>query len=125
MHNTVSSPANVTASIERQPACLLLRIAGDFRLWNHPEREEELLKLLPQDVEVPGGHIVLSLQGITHIDSRGIGALVRVPIACTKRNLRLSVVLPSGLPGIAVTRTRIFSLWPQFENEVAALASAS
>ncbi len=110
--------------VERQPAFLLLRVKGDMRFWGHQEREDNLRDSLRSGLENPTGQLVLSLAGVTHIDTTGIAALVRVIHECAKHHVSLKVVMPPGLPGEALRRVRIFDAWPTFREEAAALNAA-
>ena len=109
------------ASLQRHSHCAVLRVSGDLRLWNHEPEEQEVLKLLPADMVLPGKRLVLGLAGLTHIDSLGITALVKIVILCTKNQVGVCTVLPGGAPGQALRATRIFESWPEFKSEDAAL----
>jgi anti-anti-sigma regulatory factor len=107
--------------LERHPRFLLLRISGDLRLWSHPHTEERLLGLLYAALEEKTERVLLSLRGLTLIDSLGIAALVRVPISCLRRSLDVKVVMPAGAPGEALKQLGIFWAWPVYEDEAAAV----
>lgn len=107
--------------LQRHSQCLVFRIVGDFRLWNHDDREHELITPLPAALEAPPPGLVLVLQGLTHIDSRSITALARVLTQCVDRGIEFAVVLPGGVPGDALKRIRVFDSWPQFKDEASAL----
>lgn len=103
--------------VERHPEFLLFRISGDLRLWNHSDREDKLVASFRSALEEPPTEVILSLLGVHHVDSRGIGALVRIPIECSKRRIALKVVLPAGVPGSALRRVKIFDFWPELPAE--------
>lgn len=105
---------------ERRPGCLVLRISGDLRLWNREEQQGVLLNQFADNVEPSTTHVVLSLHSLTHIDTKGINTLVRVLLQCLKREITPSIILPPGLAGDALRRTRIFGAWSKFEDEQAA-----
>ena len=109
------------ASLQSHDGCAVLRVVGDLRLWDHAGVEHEMLKLVPPDKPLPGNRLVLNLTGLTHIDSLGITALVKVVIGCVKREVGIGTILPSGTAGQSIRSTRIFAAWPEFENEDAAL----
>jgi hypothetical protein len=110
------------ANLERHPGSLLLRISGDVRLWTDESAERELLTLFPDDIKIPERRLILSAGGITHIDTRGIAALVRIVMVCAKRNACMRTVLPrNNAAGEAIRRTRIFAAWPEFRSEEDAL----
>ena len=67
--------------------------------------------------------LILSLGGITRLDTAGIRPLVRVVIECTKRNISPKVVLPAGVAGQALRQLHIFDAWPEFPDEVSAVKS--
>lgn len=104
-------------SLHRHTNCAVLRVSGDLRIWNHETDEQELLKLLPAGMTLPGNRLVLSLADVTHIDSLGITVLVKVVILCTKNHIDFCTVLPPGTAGVAIRSTRIFAAWPEFKNE--------
>lgn len=109
------------ATLQRYSRCAVLRITGDLRLWDHGDTEQKLLKLVPADMVFPGNRLILSLGGLTNIDSLGIAALVKVLIACVKKQVGLCTVLPGGSAGHAIRSTRIFAAWPEFDSEDTAL----
>ncbi len=84
-------------------------------------RQDHFVNLLRSSLETPRNEVILSLQGLTHVDTMGISALVRVPIECAKRSIGLKVVLPSGVAGLALESIRIFHAWPNFSDEASAL----
>jgi anti-anti-sigma regulatory factor len=99
----------------------VLRVSGDLRLWDRRGAEQELLKLLPDDAALPGNRLLLNLADLTHIDSLGISALVRVVIACVKKSVGVGTILPGGTAGHSIRSTRIFAAWPEFDSEAAAV----
>jgi anti-anti-sigma factor len=112
---------NIT--IETSPSMILLRLAGDLRLWGREEQEQNLTRAIRTVGEQLSGCLVLSLAGVAHVDSAGVGSLVRVPLECARQNVELLVVLPKGLAGEAIRRLRIFDPWPNFTDEATALNS--
>jgi Anti-anti-sigma regulatory factor (antagonist of anti-sigma factor) len=76
----------------------VLRVSGDLRLWDRRGAEQELLKLLPDDAALPGNRLLLNLADLTHVDSLGISALVRVVIACVKKSVGVGRSCPAALP---------------------------
>ncbi len=109
--------------LERSSQSLFVRIRGDVRLWNRPEAEQKLQDALRHSLESPAEQLVLNLREVTHIDSRGIGALVRVPVHCARNRISLKVILPGGGIGQALKTVRIFEGWANLSDEAAALAS--
>src|ERR1051326_493118 len=109
------------ATLHAQARCAVLRVSGDLRLWDHNDVAKELLKQLPTDMALPGHRLVLNIGELTHIDSLGIGALVKVVIACVKNNVGICTVMPGGAAGQSIRSTRIFAAWPEFASEEAVL----
>ena len=109
---------------EHFPDSLVLRLSGDLRLWGHAEEAGRLATVLSSTDTLPE-HVILNMSGVHHIDTTGIGSLVRVLIACTKRHVELRVVLPNGLAGEALKRVRVFASCPTFETEAAAIEARS
>lgn len=114
-------PQTMQATLEPLSRCAILRVSGDLRLWDHEDTEQRLLTLIPTDMSFPGNRLILSLGGLTNIDSLGITALVKILIACVKNQVGLCTVLPRGTAGQSIRSTRIFAAWPEFNNEDAAL----
>jgi len=110
-------------TIETTPNSILLRLAGDFRLWGNEEEEQNLVRAIRTVGQQFPEHLVLSLARMQRVDSAGIGCLVRVVLECVRRNAELLVVMPRGVAGEAVRRMRIFDSWAQFQDEAAALQS--
>jgi anti-anti-sigma regulatory factor len=110
------------ATLQSQKHCSVLRVSGDLRLWDHECDQRELLNLLPADMVFPGKRLVLGLADLTHIDSLGITALVKIVILCTKNHVGICTVLPGGTAGQAIRSTRIFAAWPEFESQDAAIS---
>lgn len=113
------------AHLERRPGFVLMRLSGDLRLWNHPEAEDTLRNALRSAFEEdPQPQLVLNLRDVSHVDSRGIGTLVRIPLECGRRRVNLRVVLPAGMIGQALQTVRIFEGWEKFADEAAAIQAA-
>ncbi len=110
---------------ERHPGLLVFRIAGDLRLWNHPEAEARLQTALRSGLKEAPEQLVLNLGGLTHLDSLGIGSLVRIAAHCAREQIGLRVVMPSGITGEVLTQIRVFAGWPTFADEPTALGSAA
>jgi anti-anti-sigma regulatory factor len=111
----------VEASLHKHASCAVLRVSGNARLWDRQGAEQELVKLLSAEGTLPGNRLVLNLAGLTHIDSLGITALVKVVVACVKLNVGICTVLPGGTAGQSIRLTRIFAAWPEFASEEVAL----
>ena len=107
------------------PAGVVLRVRGPMRLWGQPDAETRLLELLRSNVSDQTTELILNLAGVANIDTMGISALVRVLIECTKRHIRLKVILPSGVAGESVRRVRIFEAWPAYSDEESAAQGAA
>ena len=105
--------------VHRVPHCVVLRVGSDMRIWGKPE-QERLLQTVRAEGELPG-HLVFNMSKVHHLDTAGIGQLVRVVIECTKRGIVLRMVMPSGIPGQALARLHIFDAWQTFPDEDAAL----
>ena len=112
------------ADVDCQPGFLVLRLKGNMRLWGRPELEESLMKDFRSGLGDNPGQLVLSLGGLTNLDTLGIAALVRVLIECTKRKIDLKVVMPPGTPGEALRCVRVFEPWPEFREEEEAVQAA-
>jgi anti-anti-sigma factor len=109
--------------LERRADRQFIRLAGDLRCWNHPEREAELLAGFDTTLENAPREVLLNLAEVASIDSLGIGALVRFVVRCAQRNISLKVVVPRGVPGEVIKIIHVFDDWPTFPDEAAALAS--
>ncbi len=112
------------AQLERHPGVLVLRVKGDLRLWNRPESKEKLLETFRSGLEDRPAQLVLSLHGLTYVDTQGISALIRVLLDCCEQKIGLKIVMPQGMAGEALRCIRIFEPWPRFEDEAAALRAA-
>lgn len=123
-----------------------MRVSGDLRLWGRAEpdrlvkvlrhgigeevaisledltKEQFLVESLPS--ENPS-ELILNLKKLARVDSLGIGALVRLPLECSKRRIALKVILPGGTAGHTLRMVRIFEAWPQYADEEQALAPPS
>ena len=95
-----------------------------MRLWGNSEHEENLLKVFRSGMDQKPSQLVLSLSGLSNLDTLGIAALVRVLIECGKRKVELKVVMPPGAPGEALRCVRVFEPWPEFKEEKAAVEAA-
>ncbi len=111
----------VEAELERRGECLVFRVKGDIRLWSRPEQAESLLEKFRSGLGNLPAQLVLSLGGVTHVDTRGIMALASVLEECSKRKIELKIVMPSGVAAEPMRYVRIFAPWPSFPNETAAL----
>jgi anti-anti-sigma factor len=109
--------------MERRGDCQIIRLADDLRLWTQPELEGKLLAAFDAALEGPPREVVLNLVEVFRIDSRGIAALVRLPIRCAQRDIGLKVVMPLGVPREVIKRIHIFDPWPAFGEESSALAA--
>ncbi len=109
--------------LQRHPGYLVFRVGGDLRLWNHKDREDQLLAQMPENAQIPANHILLDLQDLKYVDSKGITALVRILVRGLRQNCKMSVVLPGGLPGDALRRIHIFAPCQEFPDRAAALAA--
>lgn len=112
------------AELERHREFLVLRVKGNMRLWGHPELEARLLQTFRAGLGDNPAQLVLNMGGLTHLDTLGIAALVRVLIECSKRKMELKVVLPSGMAGEAIKCVRVFEPWPNYQDEQAAIQAA-
>jgi len=106
---------------ETSASFLIIRVSGEMRLWGQAGEQERPLTLL-RAVEAIPGPVVLNMTGITRLDTSGIGALVRILIECSKREIELRVVLPRGFACEVLRRVRIFEQCASFESEAAATA---
>lgn len=113
------------SEVEEGSGFLVVRLKGDMRLWGRPEVEQSLLDRFRSVVTDATHQVVLSLGGITSLDTMGIATLVRLLIQCTKRKIGLRVVMPSGVAGESLRRVRIFDAWPTYPDEPAAVRAAS
>lgn len=106
---------------QNHPDYLVLRMFGDLRLWScgdHGAHVRERLESALADDQLK--RVVLNLKGVTAIDSLGIAALARIPIACLRRSIDIKIVMPLGVPGNALNQVGIFWAWKVFEDEPAA-----
>lgn len=108
--------------LEQRQGFAILRIAGDLRLWGYPDLEAQILSELRALPTLPS-QLILSMGGITRLDTAGIRPLVRVVIECTKRDIAPKVVLPGSVAGQALRQLHIFDAWPEFPDEAAAIQS--
>ncbi len=106
-------------TLEALAGILILRVSGDMRIWRFEEEQEHLLILLRAQ-EAPVKRAILSLAEVHHMDTAGVGALARLLIECSKREIELRVVLPGGFPGQMLKRIHLFDKWPAFPDEAAA-----
>ena len=109
------------ATLQNLAGCSVLRVSGDMRVWKNEKDEQELFKLLPADMSFPGSRLILSLSGLTNIDSLGITLLVKIVILCSRKNVAICTVLPGRTAGQSIRSTRIFAAWPEFKNEEEAM----
>lgn len=105
-----------------EPELAVLRVTGDFRLWGK-SGDQDILVRRPRSVAELPRKLVLNLGEMTHVDSMGMAALVRVAVESSKRNLDLRLVMPTGGSRLALDAVRIFAAWPQFPTEEAARAA--
>ncbi len=116
--------SGLKTEVERQPGFLILRLKGNMRLWGRPELEKELVEAFRSGLEGNPAQLILSLSGLTNLDTLGIAALVRILIECSKRKIELKVVMPPGTPGDAIRCVRVFEPWPEFKEEQEAVQAA-
>ena len=109
------------ATLHNLANCSVLRVSGDMRVWKNEKDEQDLFKLFPAEMSFPGNRLVLSLAGLTNIDSLGITLLVKIVILCTRKNVAICTVLPGRTAGQSIRSTRIFAAWPEFKTEDAAV----
>lgn len=106
--------------IEQRPTHTLIRVAGDVRLWNHPEREKDIFEKVIAEIEHDRKRrLVLNLKGIRYVDTRGICVFVRILARCVREGIDLQVVMPTGLAGDALRRIRIFETCVELPDEPA------
>ena len=91
-----------------------------MRLWGREDGAERLVNLLRAREELPT-QMILSLAEVERFDSLGIGALARALVECTKRQIDLKVVLPTGVPGTVLRLLHILDPWPAFPDETSAI----
>ncbi len=93
-------------TVELKEAGAVLHVAGDMRVWNHPERATALLEACEQ---VPDDCLALTLDlsTITYIDSAGIGSLARLRFHCLRLGLAMTAIMPKGAAGLALQSVRI------------------
>lgn len=85
------------------------------------KQKKKLLAACRSVVGEPSPELVLSLSGVTAVDSLGIGALARIVTGCVRRNIALKVAMPKGIPREVLERIGIFRGWPRLEDEAPAL----
>lgn len=115
----------VEVQVENHPGCVLFRLAGDVRLWNHLGEEDAILGGFSELLETAPPQLVLSLRKVHQIDSRGISVLVRIMTELFRKKIPLTVVLPAGVPGEALRHARVLDVCPRFHEEDEALRSAN
>ena len=105
---------------ENAPGTLIVRVAGDLRLWGHAPEEARLTGLIRAQENLPP-RVVVNMSGITRLDTAGIASLIRIPIEAARRNAEVRVILPPGVPGQALHQLHVFEAWPNFADEAAAV----
>ncbi len=109
---------------ESHPQYLVLRMSGDLRFWDEADRGARCREQLETAIGSEQlQRIVLNLKGVTGLDSLGIAALARVPIACLQRSVDIKIVMPPGTPGESLRYVGIFWAWQVFDDELAAVAA--
>ncbi len=70
----------------------VVRLSGDMRLWGKQGLEDKIRDAVYALVVKEKKQVVLSLAGVTHIDSRGIGCLARCLATACKNHAVLHLV---------------------------------
>lgn len=112
------------AQLDQHPGFSVLRVKGDLRLWGRAETEGKLRETIRAALDATLAQLVLNLDELTLIDTTGIASLVRLINECSRRNINLKVVLPSGMTGEAIRVVHIFDRCLQFHDEPAAIQAA-
>lgn len=116
---------SVNVHVDCSGACPVLRVAGDLRFWTNERDELALREAFKTQLPKSANSLILNLAGVHHLDTRGIQTLVQVLVECGRANIELSVVMPTGVPGQALTAVRIFDARPRFQDEASALAATA
>ncbi|MGH8248540.1 MAG: STAS domain-containing protein [Gammaproteobacteria bacterium] len=110
--------------LEQWTEVMVLRVAGDMRLWGRPEERNRLPETFQSRLAPGRTLLVLSLRGLKLVDTMGITALVDLLIKCEAQAITVRTVLPGGVPGQALRAIRIFDRYREFPDEHAAIRAA-
>lgn len=100
---------------------LLLRVSGDLRIWDRPELEKQLQQGFQSVFDSEQKLLILSLRGLSHIDSHAIGMLARFLAGCERRQVAVNIVTPAGVPEAALRIVRILTGFTKFDDEAMAM----
>jgi anti-anti-sigma factor len=81
-----SQPASLTFSVQRYQNCLVVHCAGRLVSGLNHLLNAEVGRLLPGPT-----HIVLDFQHLTHMDSSGLGTLVRLYVHAKSSGCKLEI----------------------------------
>jgi anti-anti-sigma factor len=116
--------AAVDIHLEHCVGVVVLRFAGDMRLWGRPEEKNRLLETFQSGLQGRRSPLVLSLRDLKFVDTMGISALVNLLKRCAAQGLNVRAVLPVGVAGQALRAIRIFERYPEFPDEQAAIRAS-
>lgn len=100
------------------PDQLVIQVKGELDLYNSPQ----FSRLVSEKVGRGARRLVLSLGGLTYLDSSGTGALIRALQMVAPFGGALLVVGLTGSPRKVLEMCNIISLLRIFPDEAAALA---
>lgn len=103
--------------IEPYANFLLLRVSGDMRVWDRLQDENDLQQGFQAVFDSGQKLLILSLRGLSHIDSHAIGLLARFLAGCERREIAVNVVTPAGVPEAALRIVRILTGFTKFDDE--------
>ena len=109
-------------TVDLAAAVPIVRITGDMRLWGKQELSDHIRESLHALMAQKHTRIVVSLAGVTRIDSRGIGCLARCHATAIINNTDISLVVKPGQVLDALRQLNFVRLYPVFPDEATALA---
>jgi len=116
--------ASVDIQLEQCVGVVVLRVAGDMRLWGRPEEKNRLLETFQSGLHEVRTPLVLSLGDLRFVDTMGIATLVDLLKKCSAQGIIIRAVLPVGVAGQALRAIRIFERYRNFPDEQAAIRAA-
>ena len=84
----------------------IVRVAGEVDCTTSGELREEIDQLLMLDHP---GRLILDLEGVTHMDSSGLGTLLAGLLDAKKRHVRFTLSGLNRSIGQTLERTRLYS----------------
>lgn len=116
--------AFVDIQLEHCAEAVVLRVAGDMRLWGRPEKRNRLLESVQSGLFGGQTQLVLNMGGLKFVDTLGITALIDLLNTCAAKAIVVRAVLPGGVAGQALRAIRVFDRYGEFSDEQAAIRAA-